>query len=115
MDTARRSPGQSGALTSSEGRSTTLPASVPPEPRPPSRRTIDTSGNDDAAFTLADMKALRLLAVALGVVLAAMCLVIRERAEMLLAASLITLMMITCPLAIYLRRRRKLRKKTQDP
>jgi hypothetical protein len=70
----------------------------------------DATAKGSAAFTLADLRALRWLAIALGAVLAALCLLIKETAELLLAIGLVASMMIIAPLAIYLLRRGKTRR-----
>ena len=69
------------------------------------------SDNQRPVFTLADMAALRWLAVALGVVLCGICVVSKAEEEVFLAVGLVVVMMIVCLAALYFLRRRQARGK----
>jgi predicted MFS family arabinose efflux permease len=71
---------------------------------------MDEEKKDRATFTLADIRALRLLAIALGVIFAGLVLAVPEPAEIFVAGGLVLALMLACPLAIYLRRRHQARK-----
>ena len=68
------------------------------------------SENDKAAFTAQDMKAVRLLAVSLGVITCAECFVAKSTEMLVLVIGLNVVMMVACPLAIYALRRARLRR-----
>lgn len=65
------------------------------------------SSDDKSAFSAADMKALRYLALALGVITVVECAIARSTPMLVLVIGLNVLTMLLCPLAIYLLRRRR--------
>jgi hypothetical protein len=66
--------------------------------------------HDRAAFNLADIRALRLLAIVCAIVFVALILIIPEPVQIAVAGGLMLLVMIASPLAIYWWRRRQARK-----
>jgi hypothetical protein len=83
---------------------------------PPSVRRIscrprmDDPEKPNPAFSLRDIRALRLLAISLGVVVALGCFVVRDDVGALLMIGLATVIMIAAPLAIYALRRYRTKK-----
>jgi hypothetical protein len=68
-------------------------------------RPMSDSEKPNPAFSLRDIRALRLLAISLGVVAAVGCFVVRDDVGALLMIGLAAIIMIAAPLAIYALRR----------